>query len=169
MRFSILATSLSLLLASTLGMATETRQADQINGIWETEGGTYIQIYRQDDQYLGRLVGSEDDKTIRDKSQDSGDHKGPSIMGHDIVHGLHYKGDHEYGDGRVFNPRNGKEYKANAELEDPETLTARAYIGISLIGKDEKWRRVDAQTPHVKQELLHKPQSADARSGTEQP
>lgn len=169
MRSLLLATSLSLLLASTAGLADETPQADQINGIWETEGGTYIQIYRQDDQYLGRLVGSEDDKTIRDKSQDSDDHEGPSIMGHDIVHGLRYEGDHEYGKGRVFNPKNGKEYKAKAKLEDPQTLKARAYIGISLIGKDEKWRRIDAQTPHVKQELLHKPQSDEPSSDTEQP
>ena len=50
--------------------------------------------------------------------------------------------DDEWSDGRIYNPSDGKEYKAYMKLKDKNTLSVRGYIGISLLGKTDTWIRV---------------------------
>jgi uncharacterized protein (DUF2147 family) len=50
--------------------------------------------------------------------------------------------DGEWTDGHIYNPSDGKEYKAYMKLKDHKTLTVRGYVGISLFGKTDTWTRV---------------------------
>jgi uncharacterized protein (DUF2147 family) len=50
--------------------------------------------------------------------------------------------DGAYSGGRIYNPSDGKEYKAYLKLDDPNNLTVRGYVGISLFGKTDNWIRV---------------------------
>lgn len=154
MRISSIITALCLLLASFSSLAAHAHRGEQLNGIWESKGGTYFQIYRQNDHFVGKIVGSRKNKPIRDKSRASEEHAGPSMMGQIVLHGLEYQGDGKYTGGHIYNPKNGKTYKARARLKDHDTLEARAYIGISLIGKSETWHRVSPRHKHVQQHLL---------------
>lgn len=38
-------------------------------------------------------------------------------------------------------PKNGKEDKSYIRLKDAQTLSLRGYIGISLLGRTELWKR----------------------------
>lgn len=66
------------------------------------------------------------------------------LQGAQIVTGLKNKGNNRYEDGKIIDPKNGKTYSFNAQLApDGKTLTGRGYIGISALGRDQTWLRVN--------------------------
>lgn len=63
------------------------------------------------------------------------------MLGLQIIHGMTFsKG--KYCDGRILDPRNGKEYHASMRLEDHGmVLKLRGYVGVPLFGKTTTWYR----------------------------
>lgn len=49
--------------------------------------------------------------------------------------------DGEYVDGYVYNPEDGGTYRMKAEVQSPESLKIRGYLGISLFGQTKTWSR----------------------------
>jgi uncharacterized protein (DUF2147 family) len=47
-----------------------------------------------------------------------------------------------YEDGTIYDPENGKTYSCTIEMVNANTLNVRGYIGISLIGRTDVWKRV---------------------------
>jgi uncharacterized protein (DUF2147 family) len=53
-------------------------------------------------------------------------------------------GNREWSDGEILDPVEGKIYRAKAVLsEDEKELTVRGYLGVSLFGRSQIWRRAD--------------------------
>ena len=145
------------LVFSTQAAFAQSAAADAITGVWETKSGGYVQIYRQGDVFAGRIVGSNDGKPRYDKNNPDKAKRDQRLLGQDILKGLQYEGDKAYGGGTIYDPNNGKTYKAKAELTGPDTLDARGYIGVSLIGKTQTWHRIDPNNEHVHGDTLNKP------------
>ncbi len=59
-----------------------------------------------------------------------------------ILDGLKEDGD-EWSGGKILDPKNGNFYKCYIKLKDKTTLKLRGYIGISLFGRTEYWKRVE--------------------------
>lgn len=144
----------SLLLAASTTAFAASHQASDITGVWQTESGGYVQIYKQGEVYNGKIVGSSNGKARYDKKNPDEDKQGRRLLGVGLLNGLHYEGDGSYGGGHIYDPHNGKTYKAKATLTGPDTLEARGYIGISLLGKSQDWKRIDSSAEHVHQDLL---------------
>jgi uncharacterized protein (DUF2147 family) len=67
--------------------------------------------------------------------------KGQLIEGLRFMWGLKGNG-REWDDGRVLDPDDGKIYRVKLRLsEDGKTLDVRGYIGVSLFGRTQKWKR----------------------------
>jgi uncharacterized protein (DUF2147 family) len=50
--------------------------------------------------------------------------------------------DNQYIDGKIYDPEGGSTYSCKMWLsEDKQTLNVRGYIGISIIGRTEKFTR----------------------------
>jgi uncharacterized protein (DUF2147 family) len=48
----------------------------------------------------------------------------------------------EWSGGTIYDPDNGNEYSCKIWLDDAHTLNIRGFIGISLLGRTEKWTRI---------------------------
>ncbi len=55
----------------------------------------------------------------------------------------HDPDDAEWNSGRILDPVSGNLYRAKLWLEKPNELKLRGYIGISLFGRTEIWRRLE--------------------------
>lgn len=121
---------------------------DDIIGIWMNENGeARVQIYREGDHYYGKIVwlknpndpkrgGAKTDFNNPDPAL-----RGKPIMGLVILRNFTYS-DGEWSGGRVYDPQNGKDYRCYMKLKDPGTMSMRGYIGVSLLGRTEIWKRV---------------------------
>nr|MDQ3015922.1 DUF2147 domain-containing protein [Bacteroidota bacterium] len=47
-------------------------------------------------------------------------------------------------DGKIMDPSSGKTYSCLIELEKPDTLKVRGYIGLPTLGRTQYWERVKA-------------------------
>ena len=63
------------------------------------------------------------------------------LVGLNLMEGFRYLGRNSWDGGRIYNPENGKYYKATISLADNNRLMLRGYWGISLLGRTEIWVR----------------------------
>lgn len=117
-------------------------------GYWlNGDGRAKIQIYKSGNTYSGKIVwlskpNDKDGKPRVDKQNPDTKLRNRTIVGLDILHSFVYDGDNTWIDGRIYDPENGKTYKCKMTLKDYNTLDVRGYIGISLIGRTDTWKRV---------------------------
>ena len=138
-----------LLIVLGVSIKVNAQTADDILGIWVTgEGNGHVEIYKNGSKYQGRIVWLKeptDVKTGKPRSDinhpNKENHDRP-LMGLVNLWGFTHKGANEYENGRIYDPKNGKEYKCVMTLKDKNHLDVRGYIGISMIGRTDKWTRV---------------------------
>jgi uncharacterized protein (DUF2147 family) len=74
----------------------------------------------------------------------SGALKGKPLQGVTIVHNLKAIAAGKYDGGTILDPKSGKSYKMKSEFADNgKKLTVRGYIGISALGRNQTWIRVN--------------------------
>lgn len=122
---------------------------DDILGKWMSEHGSgKIEIYKEGDGFAGKLIWlkellDEEGKPKMDVHNPEEDLKSRPIMGLEILKNFNFKGDGEYANGTVYDPKSGKTYSCKMTLKSKDELEIRGFMGISLIGKSETWTRVE--------------------------
>lgn len=87
------------------------------------------------------LLATDTPDAVCDKCKD--ERKGQKIVGMTIADGLTRDGD-QYSGGRILDPENGKIYNCKMQLNEAgDELEVRGYIGISLIGRSQIWKRIE--------------------------
>lgn len=72
-----------------------------------------------------------------------GDFRGKRVKDVRFLYGLKVEGD-EWTGGEILDPNKGKIYRCKLRVdEDNKALTVRGYIGVSLIGRSQRWERVE--------------------------
>ena len=117
-------------------------------GIWKTiddETGdpkSHVEIYEKDGKFYGKVVKLLPAATTDVCGPCPGERAGKSLIDMDILWDLEpYKDYWSYGS--IIDPGKGKIYKASVWLEDENTLKVRGYIGISALGRNQNWYRVE--------------------------
>ncbi len=131
---------LALMLSAPSGLAQ--KSPDDICGKWLTaDKSGIIEIYKRGALYYGRIVGGKGGADSLDSKNPKPELRTRPLLGLDILKGLKFKGENDWGDGNIYDPRSGNEYNLFVSLEDANTLSLRGYVGISLFGRTEKWTR----------------------------
>jgi len=134
------------------GMPAVAVQPDDVVGKWMSfrdgrHHGT-IEIYRTGaGTYEGKIVWGEHPGRLDEKNPDPS-LRNRLLVGTMILRDFRYQGENDWSGGRIYDPDSGHEYRSYMRLDDDgkdmNTLRLRGYVGISLLGRTEKWTRVTA-------------------------
>lgn len=122
---------------------------DDVVGKWRTANGKgVIEIYKsKNGTYEGRVLGGDPQKdkngnpVMTDVKNPDPNKRHLPTRGMVILTNFVFEDD-EWIDGNVYNPEDGKDYSCKIWMDDYNTLNLRGYVGISLLGRTEKWTRI---------------------------
>ncbi len=114
---------------------------DAITGTWVVaEKDAHIEIYREGDQYYGRICWlREDGGRSKDAPRESDMFEVPKV-GLVIVRGFRFDGK-QWSGGRLYNPTDVKSYRGVIRLGKNGELRVRGFLWIELLGKTTVWQR----------------------------
>lgn len=121
---------------------------DEIIGIWETPGDDNgrIEIFKSGNKYFGKIIWlkrkSENGEILTDKDNPDKSLQNRPIIGTEILKGFIFNNKDLWEDGEIYDPKSGNTYSCQISLQDKNTMKVRGYIGFSLIGRTEYWKRV---------------------------
>nr|WP_121271490.1 DUF2147 domain-containing protein [Pedobacter schmidteae] len=136
-----------ILLLTAISFAGLAQNKDAILGKWiNSSGEAHVDITKKGDKYYGKIVWLKEPKD--EKGAVKTDVKNPDetlqarpILGLEILKNFIFE-DGKWTDGKIYDPKSGKTYSCNMTLKGNDVLNMRGYIGISLIGRSETWKRV---------------------------
>lgn len=122
-----------------------------ITGLWQTidEDGTAkseVRIWKSGDKYKGKVVEiyREDKRDGRCTECDEDDPRyNQKVLGMTIITGMEKTGDNMWENGEILDPQNGNVYKCKMWINDNGNLLVRGFIGISLVGRSQTWKRME--------------------------
>lgn len=120
---------------------------DAVVGKWfSATGDGQVEIYKRANKYFGKLAWLKEPNDERGKPKI--DIKNPNanmhtkpLLGLEILKDFVFE-DGKWTDGTIYDPKTGKTYSCNLSIKENGQLNIRGYIGISLIGRSESWKRV---------------------------
>jgi uncharacterized protein (DUF2147 family) len=148
---NLLSVAAALWIAAAVSAPTAQGQEPTAAGLWERvdASGRPAAWFRISDcggVYEGQIVKifpkpGEDPLPLR-CAKCQGEQKDAPLVGLAIIKGMQRKG-RAYENGTILDPRDGSVYSVRMELSpDGNQLTVRGYLGISLLGKSETWKRL---------------------------
>lgn len=136
-----------LLLFTAISFSAFSQTSDAILGQWiNASGEAHIEISKKGDKYFGKIVWLKAPKDEKgnpklDINNPAENLRSRPILGLELLKDFVFD-DKKWTDGKIYDPKSGKTYSCNLSLKGNDQLNVRGYIGISLIGRSETWKRV---------------------------
>jgi uncharacterized protein (DUF2147 family) len=114
-------------------------------GLWQNADATF-EIYDEQGTLSGKIVSLREERTAEGMTKTDIHNPDPSkrtrsIVGLVMMCGFVKKSDMHWENGTIYDPRNGSKYSCTLDLDGPDRIKVRGFIGISLLGKTEAWTR----------------------------
>lgn len=126
---------------------SQTVAADRIVGEWiNEEKSTRIEIYKNGEEYFGRLLWSEDlfetdGRTSRKDVRNSDRNlRARNLLHVNLLNNFVFSED-LWDNGKMYDPKSGKTYNCLIRLKI-DKMEVRSYVGIPLLGRSTYWDRV---------------------------
>lgn len=125
-------------------------KGDDVVGTWLNGQKTaHVSIFKASDYYYGKIIwlkepNDKDGKPRTDVNNPDETKQSTPLMNLLILKGFKYKDKHNWADGTIYDPKNGKTYSCKMWFDDGklDELKIRGYIGISMIGRTDTWTKV---------------------------
>ncbi len=103
-------------------------------------------MFESEGKLSARIVALNEPKTAEGKEKTDIYNPDPKKRSHPIVglvfiSGFTKKSDTRWEDGTVYDPKSGKTYSCLMDLQGPDKIKVRGYIGIALMGRNYIWTR----------------------------
>lgn len=133
---------LSLLVTLMATLIAFAQGHDPILGKWQNPSGEgRIEIYKKGDKYFGKLYWVKD-ALKKDVNNPEKELQSRQIQGLEILKNFSKSGS-VYSGGEIYDPKSGKTYSCKMTLKGNEKLDIRGFVGISILGRTETWKRID--------------------------
>lgn len=120
---------------------------DAIIGTWTVQDGTAkVKIETNNGKYSGKLVwiknpNDSNGKPIVDSKNPDASLRNRPQMGLPLLRDFVYDEENLWTGGSIYNPDDGKTYSCKITMKNNQTIEVRGFVGISLFGKTETWKR----------------------------
>ncbi len=137
---------LLMLLFVALSFSVFAQSKDAIVGKWLNPSGEgQIEIYKKGDKYFGKLAWIKEPningKPKLDVKNPNAALQKRSLLNLELLKDFVYE-EGKWSDGTIYDPKSGKTYSCNMTMKGNDVLNVRGYIGISLLGRSETFKRV---------------------------
>ncbi|SHJ68354.1 Uncharacterized conserved protein, DUF2147 family [Hymenobacter daecheongensis DSM 21074] len=147
---------LVLLLLGAMAMRAPAPNPDAVLGVWKNGEGTgMVQIFKRGDKYFGRIVwlkvpNNPDGTPRTDANNPEEKLRKQPLRGLENMRDFTYSGENKWEAGKIYDPKNGSDYSCEMTLVDDNTLEVRGFIGVSLFGRTDVWKRQVKKAPATK-------------------
>ena len=147
----IISTSLLLLAIVFSGSLTaqDSAESDRLTGVWEpSHGKAKVKIEKIANKYYGKIVwlkepiDPETKQPKLDKNNPDEKLQNKPLRGYRILKDFQYTDKNEWTEGTIYDPENGNTYSCIIKMTDDNTLDIRGYIGVSVLGRTDIWKRL---------------------------
>jgi uncharacterized protein (DUF2147 family) len=116
-------------------------------GLWKGQDGTF-EMFESEGKLSARIVTLNEPKTAEGKEKTDIYNADPKKRRHPIIglvfiSGFTKKSDTRWENGTVYDPKSGRTYSCFMELQGPDKIKVRGFIGIALMGRNYFWTRAN--------------------------
>jgi uncharacterized protein (DUF2147 family) len=132
-----------------VGQRLTASDSSSATGLWKNEDASF-EIYEENGKLNAKVVSLREPLAPDGSGRQKADIHNPDaskrsrpIIGLVFMTGFTPAGSGKWENGTIYDPKTGNTYSCNMELDGPNTLKVRGYIGISLFGRTQIWKRAN--------------------------
>jgi uncharacterized protein (DUF2147 family) len=122
-------------------------QAASPIGLWKGSDAIF-EMFESEGRLSGKIVALSEPTTAEGKAKTDIFNPDPTkrnypIVGLIFITGLTKKSENVWENGTVYDPTSGKSYSCFLELQEPDRMTVRGFIGLAAFGRTYTWTRAN--------------------------
>lgn len=127
--------------------AQDRNALDAIVGTWLVQDGSAkVKIEKSSGKYSGKLVwikstNDKSGKPLTDSKNPDKSLQSRQQLGLSLLQNFIYVGENVWTNGSIYDPDSGKTYSCKITMKNNDTMEVRGYVGISLFGRTDTWKR----------------------------